>query len=183
MNSTLLTANMILLCTKRTVPNSWFSFPFPQKNVYSPAGTPTKSNFNELNFYGEESLAPLPTPKLQDHPLSAVCDCLFNIFAATLHTWRVSPPSTTWGRRHALVTRDPPNIELGWMLLIIPPTLLSQCQRKICVSAVLYATKRVNVMKQGTTAKTVRWPCVLHPVSNVSIWWLTSRGVKGDWVQ
>jgi hypothetical protein len=33
-------------------------------------------------------LAPRPTPKLEDHPLSAVRDCLFNIFAATLHIWR-----------------------------------------------------------------------------------------------
>jgi len=30
-------------------------------------------------------LAPRPTPKLEDHPLSAVRDCLFNILAATLH--------------------------------------------------------------------------------------------------
>ena len=30
-------------------------------------------------------LAPRPTPKLEDHPFSAVRDCLFNIFAATLH--------------------------------------------------------------------------------------------------
>jgi len=35
---------------------------------------------------GEELLAPRPTPKLEDHTFSAVCDCLFNIFAATLHT-------------------------------------------------------------------------------------------------
>jgi len=34
--------------------------------------------------------APRPTPKLEDHPLSAVHDCLFNIFAATLHTQRTS---------------------------------------------------------------------------------------------
>jgi hypothetical protein len=53
---------------------------------------------NKLVFYGEELLAPRPTPKLGDHPLSAVRDCLFNIFAATLHTWRVFPPSATWGR-------------------------------------------------------------------------------------
>jgi hypothetical protein len=46
----------------------------------------------------EEFVAPSPTPKLEDHPLSAVRDCLFNIFAATLHIWRPSPPSTTWGR-------------------------------------------------------------------------------------
>jgi hypothetical protein len=52
---------------------------------------------NKHIFYGEEMLAPRPTPKLQDHPLSAVCDCLFNIFAATLHIWRPSPPSATCG--------------------------------------------------------------------------------------
>ena len=33
-------------------------------------------------------MAPLPTPKLEDHPLSVVCDCLFNIFGATLHIGR-----------------------------------------------------------------------------------------------
>jgi hypothetical protein len=49
-----------------------------------------------LFFYGEELLAPRPT--LEDHPLLAVRDCLFNIFAATLHIWRPSPPSATWGR-------------------------------------------------------------------------------------
>jgi hypothetical protein len=32
---------------------------------------------NKIIFYGEELLAPRPTPKLEDHPLSAVCDCLF----------------------------------------------------------------------------------------------------------
>jgi len=34
-------------------------------------------------FYGE--LLPLrPTPKLEDHPFSAVRDCLFDIFAASV---------------------------------------------------------------------------------------------------
>jgi hypothetical protein len=50
---------------------------------------------NKLIFYGEELLAPRPTPKLEDHPLSAVRDCLFNIFAATLQNWRESPPSAS----------------------------------------------------------------------------------------
>jgi hypothetical protein len=40
---------------------------------------------NRIRFYSEELLAPRPTPKLEDHPLSAVCDCLFNIFVATFH--------------------------------------------------------------------------------------------------
>jgi hypothetical protein len=43
---------------------------------------------NIIPFYGEELLEPRPTPKLEDHPLSAVRECLFNVFAATLHNWR-----------------------------------------------------------------------------------------------
>jgi hypothetical protein len=45
---------------------------------------------NNRNFYGEGLLAPRATPKLEDHPLSAVRGCLFNIFAATLRNWRTS---------------------------------------------------------------------------------------------
>jgi len=48
-------------------------------------------------------LAPRPTPKLEDHPSSAVSDCLLRIFAATLHTGdRFSIRNLR--RRHALVT-------------------------------------------------------------------------------
>jgi hypothetical protein len=48
---------------------------------------------NKFILYGEGLLASSPTPKLEDHPFSAVRNCLFKIFAATLHTWRASPPS------------------------------------------------------------------------------------------
>jgi hypothetical protein len=41
---------------------------------------------NKTIFYGEVLSTPRPTPKLEDHSLSAVRDCLFNMFAATLHT-------------------------------------------------------------------------------------------------
>jgi hypothetical protein len=37
----------------------------------------------------------LPNSQTGEHPLSAVRDCLFSIFAATLHLRRPSPPSTT----------------------------------------------------------------------------------------
>jgi hypothetical protein len=40
---------------------------------------------NKAGFYGEELSTPRPNPKREDHPLSAVRDYLFNIFAATLH--------------------------------------------------------------------------------------------------
>ena len=43
---------------------------------------------NKASFYGKELFAPRPTPTLEDRPLSAVRDCLFNIFAATLHNGR-----------------------------------------------------------------------------------------------
>ena len=54
-------------------------------------------------FYREGLLAPRPTPKLEDHPLSAVHNCLFNIFAATFH---IGSRSSTRNlrMRHAVVT-------------------------------------------------------------------------------
>ena len=48
-------------------------------------------------------LAPRPTPKLEDHPPSAVRGCLFNLFTATLHIGgrsSIRNPRT----RHAVVT-------------------------------------------------------------------------------
>jgi hypothetical protein len=51
---------------------------------------------NMIDFYGEGLSAPRQNTKLEDHPLSVVRDCLFNIFAATLHIWS-HPPSATWG--------------------------------------------------------------------------------------
>jgi len=61
------------------------------------------ANGNRIHFYGEDLLAPRPTPKLKDHSLTAVHDCLFNIFAATLHIGgRSSNPNLR--TRHAVVT-------------------------------------------------------------------------------
>jgi hypothetical protein len=57
----------------------------------------------KIRFYSEELLAPRPTPKLEDHPLSAVRDCLFNTFAATL---------LTGGRSSIRKTRTP-IVEVG----------------------------------------------------------------------
>jgi len=47
--------------------------------------------------------APRPTPKLEDHPLSAVHNCLFNLFAATLHIGGRSS-IRNMRARHAVVT-------------------------------------------------------------------------------
>jgi hypothetical protein len=69
---------------------------------------------NKIHFYGEELLAPRPTPKLEDHPLSAVRDCLFNIFAATLHIGGRSSIRNL-RTRHAVVT----GTHLSWSLLTL----------------------------------------------------------------
>ena len=57
---------------------------------------------NMLRFYGQ-LLAPRPTPKLEDHPLSDIRDCLFNISAATLHIGSLSSIRNL-RKRHAVVT-------------------------------------------------------------------------------
>ena len=56
-----------------------------------------------MGFHGEALLAPRPTPKLEDHPSSAVRDCLFNLFAATLHI-RGRSSIRNLRTRHAVVT-------------------------------------------------------------------------------
>jgi hypothetical protein len=40
---------------------------------------------NKESFHGGELLTPRPTPKPEDHAVSAVRDYLFSIFAGTLH--------------------------------------------------------------------------------------------------
>jgi hypothetical protein len=54
-------------------------------------------------FYGEELLAPRPTPMLEDHLSSAVRDCLFNLFAVTLRIGGLSSIRNL-RKRHAVVT-------------------------------------------------------------------------------
>jgi len=56
-----------------------------------------------IGFHWEALLAPGPTPKLEDHPSSAVHDCLFNLFSATLHIGGHSSIRDL-RTRHAVVT-------------------------------------------------------------------------------
>jgi hypothetical protein len=74
--------------------------------------------WNTIRFYVEKLLAPRPSPKLEDHPLSLVRDCLFNIFAATLHNGGRSS-NRNRKTRHAVVTPrlqsiSYPNCILKW---------------------------------------------------------------------
>jgi hypothetical protein len=58
---------------------------------------------NKASFYSEELLAPHVIPKMEDHTIEAVCDCLLRIFAATFHTGGRSYIRNL-RTRHALVT-------------------------------------------------------------------------------
>jgi len=84
-----------------------------------------------IGFYGEE-LAPRPTPKLEDHPLSAVCKFLFSIFAATFHIKRPflhpQPEDTPF---HS--DRDP-------LIMIIPSHYIAKSEI-ICGIANIYIYK------------------------------------------
>jgi hypothetical protein len=54
--------------------------PYPVINL-----RPSVPLHNMLLFYGEGLLAPSKTRNLGDHPLSALCDCFVNTFAAILY--------------------------------------------------------------------------------------------------
>jgi hypothetical protein len=58
--------------------------PYPEQQRIGPGPRLVRMFRNIILFYGEDLLSPRPTPKLEDHPLSALRDCLFNVFAATV---------------------------------------------------------------------------------------------------
>jgi hypothetical protein len=79
---------------------------------------------NKFICYGEGLSAPRPTPKLEDHPLSFVRGCLFNIQYSQL-------PSIAGGRsfirnrrtRHAVVTGNPPNMVCTQICPVVSETV------------------------------------------------------------
>jgi hypothetical protein len=90
------------------VPFSLVSF----HQIISPGPMLTVRMFrNRIRFYGEELLAPRPTPNLEDHPLSVVRDCLFHIFVATLH---IGGRSSTRNLRTHLVVAARTHLFLSW---------------------------------------------------------------------
>ena len=74
---------------------------------------------NLICFHGEELLESRPTPKMEDHPLLAVRDCLFNIFAATLHIGGRSSIRNL-RTRHAVVAGTHLSLVSTVMILRVP---------------------------------------------------------------
>jgi len=68
----------------QSIPPSHFkTLPVAYQRI-SPSPRPSEMFRNIVTLYGEVLLAPRRNSKLECHPLSAVRDCLLNIFAATL---------------------------------------------------------------------------------------------------
>ena len=73
------------------------------KVIISPGpGLTVRIFSNKTRFYGEELLGPCPTPKIEDHTLSAIRESLFDIFATTLHIGGRSPTRNPRSRRVVL---------------------------------------------------------------------------------
>ena len=89
------------------IPSTKSHVPFPFRTSYqiiSPCLRISVGTFrNLIRCFGEELLAPRPTPKPEDHPLSAVRYCLFVMFAATLFIGGHSSIRNL-RTRHAMVT-------------------------------------------------------------------------------
>jgi hypothetical protein len=90
---------------------------------------------NKIHFHGDDLLAPRPTPKLEDHPLSAVRDCLFNIFAAPLHIGGRSAIRNL-RTRHAVMT----GTHLTWIWFSSILKIVTYC-------LILKKTKSLTVIK------------------------------------
>jgi hypothetical protein len=80
----------------------FFFIRFPVKRLYPPLCYPIPATCSVrlvlcyVIFFGELFLPLRLTPKREDHPLSAVRDCLLNVFSATLH---VVGRSSIWNLR------------------------------------------------------------------------------------
>jgi hypothetical protein len=87
--------------------------PFPILSPYQRINLGLRHQFifhNMIRFYGGEVFTTHQNPKLEYYPLAAVHDCLFNIFAATLH---IGGCSSIHNLRmcHAMVTGN----RLSWL--------------------------------------------------------------------
>jgi hypothetical protein len=81
----------------------FLTVPTSARHLSSPEEASLHGYFLTYVFYGEGLLAPRPTPKLEDHPSSAVRGCLFNLFTASLHIGGRSSIRNL-RTRHAVVT-------------------------------------------------------------------------------
>jgi hypothetical protein len=89
-----------LLCTFNVHVSSRIHFSlFRSCQRIRPISSPFVTFCTTLVAYSWLLLVPCRTPKLKNHPLLSVRDCLLNIFWDTLHIWSPSPPFANRGCR------------------------------------------------------------------------------------
>ena len=100
---------------------------------------------NKASFYGEGLLEPHPTPKLEDHPLSPVCDCLFNIFTATLHIGGRTPIRNL-RMCHTMVTGNTLLLETTHLVKCMVQSIMYKTQQRFKqILDLQYAMVQINV--------------------------------------
>jgi hypothetical protein len=93
----------LVLISEFSVIMNYVTLVYPQNPQSPRSGVTFHKNFF---FTAKSCIAQRSTLKLEDRPFSAARYWSFSTFAATLHIWRPSALSATWGR-YAVVTRDP----------------------------------------------------------------------------
>lgn len=89
------------------------------------------------------SLAHLQTTKVEDHPFSLICKCLFSIFSVTRHIWR-PPPIKTCGLG-PLWWQDPLNVEKSSCLLELRARLTPSTDTQNCSKASIHIIWTVSL--------------------------------------
>jgi len=161
--------------------------------VQGPGPKPCALFQNMLCFYGGELFVLHQTPKLEDHPLLAVKNCLFNILAATLYIWRLSPLSAT--RRCALSCWQGLSyngysikycIKLGRFTLLQWPCLSVGVNDAVTHSDSLYLVlneSKINDIFKPVCCSTssLLIPCMLQSVLVFRL--MTSSSISRDWAK
>jgi cytochrome b561 len=112
------------------IPGNEPHIPFPLLRLHQSIGPVLRHVFmfrNKASFYSVQLSAPCSTPKLEDYPLSAVHNCLFNTFAATLHIGGRSSIRNL-KTRHTVVT----GTLLSWFLTVTTYNLLQLRKQSHC---------------------------------------------------
>jgi hypothetical protein len=114
------------------LPNIHFNIIFPYPfTVPDQVRGPVSHFITTWLLYRDKLLAHSSIPKLEDHPYSAVHDCLFKIFAATIRNLEAVPSIRNSRTRRTVVTgthktNQPTNQLTPWRKLLLAKLIVTQ---------------------------------------------------------
>ena len=125
-------------------------------------------------FLRKDLLAPRPTPKLEEHPLLAVRDCLCNMFAATVHIWGRSSIRNL-RKRHAVSTGTHLSSKLSQINSCAALPVFQNTPRPRIISSTNFNAQFNNNMYVTLLSSTYFGPWHAHPqeeqLHKHSIWY------------